>query len=75
MEHNRKDILIELTASLLGLALVLHTLFNMQNATTLRWVTTIAGVGVFLFGCIRYGRRYRQLQKQQSTGLSRGKDA
>jgi hypothetical protein len=74
MDNNRKDILIELSASLLGLALVLHTLVNMQNATTLRWVTTIAGVGVFLFGCLRYGRRYRQLQKQ-SARLPKGKDA
>ena len=56
----RKSILIDLGASLLGVALILHTLFTLNDPAPLRWIVNILGLGVFLYNCIRYGIKLRQ---------------
>lgn len=61
----RKDILIDGTASLVGMVLALYSLITLKEPTLLKLATTIIGVGVFLFFSIRYSRRFRQLQKKE----------
>lgn len=66
MEKNlRKDILIDGMASLVGLVIALYSLVTLKEPTLLKLVTTMLAVGVFLFCGIRYGRRFRQLQKKE----------
>ena len=68
MENStRKDILIDGCASIIGLVLALYSLVTLKEPTALKWITAIAGVGVFLYGSIRYGIRFRKLQKQKAS--------
>lgn len=66
MENNfRKDLLIDLFASLIGLVLVLYSLIILEEPDALGYIIALLGVGVFLFGSVRYSMRYRKLQKKQ----------
>lgn len=66
MENSvRKDILIDGSASLIGLALAIYSLATLKQPDLLRLITAVAGVGVFLFCSIRYVARFRQLQKKE----------
>lgn len=63
----RKSILIDLVASLLGVALILHTLFTLKDPAPLRWIVNILGLGVFLYNCFRYGFRLQQTTRRQKV--------
>lgn len=68
MEYKaRKGILIDLVACLLALPLAIYSLLTLKEPDTVKLLTAILFVGLFLVQAIRYGIRYRALQNKQKA--------
>jgi uncharacterized membrane protein len=62
---SRREIIIQLTASILGLALSLYAVFRINASDKFRLFMAIVAIGLIGIRCVRYGMKYRRLIKQQ----------
>lgn len=68
MEKNeREDILIDLVACLVALPLAIYSLVTMKESDTVRLLSAVLFVGLFLVQGIRYGIKYRAIQQKQEV--------
>jgi len=65
--ENRKEVLIQLLASLIGMALALYAVYRLNASNNFRLFMSIVAVGIFLIRSIRYGIKYQKLQKQEKA--------
>lgn len=60
---SRKEIILQLVASLAGLALSLYALYRLDAPDNFRLFMAIVAVGIFGIRSVQYGIRYRRLTK------------